>query len=161
MIPAFHLRGRSANLRVQSSKAFENYTTLVTNGTGVYCTTAQEDNATLEALLRAAIYKLVDFTRIIVMRTASDFDRPYDGEPDTVNLFYADQGSFEPAIQNIYLAGREVIAGITGNWAKTFKKGITAPNYGQYPPLASSSGAGVSAGKTPTTCKCGDANALV
>lgn len=30
------------------SQAFGNYTTLVTNGTGVYATTAQEDNATLE-----------------------------------------------------------------------------------------------------------------
>lgn len=40
----------------------------------------QEDNATLEALLRAAIYKLVDFARVIVMRTASDFDRPYNAE---------------------------------------------------------------------------------
>ncbi|KAI9666979.1 MAG: hypothetical protein M1831_001484 [Alyxoria varia] len=103
-------------------EAFTNFTDLVTNGTALYCTTAQvcqlcvwgasmvkrkdiwrgaeqsmrspqqEDNATLEALIRAAIYKLVDFSRIIVMRTASDFDRPFAGEPDTVNLFYADQG---------------------------------------------------------------------
>lgn len=57
------------------STAFGNYTTLVTNGSGIYCTTAQEDNATLEAMLRAAVNKLVDFSRIIVMRTASDFDR--------------------------------------------------------------------------------------
>lgn len=30
------------------SEAFGNYTTLVTNGSGIYATTAQEDNATLE-----------------------------------------------------------------------------------------------------------------
>lgn len=83
------------------SEAFDNTTKLFTNGTGNYCTTAQEDNATLEALLRAAVFNLTDFSRIIVMRTASDFDRPFNGEPDTVNLFYADQGGFEPAIQNI------------------------------------------------------------
>ena len=74
------------------SEALGNYTTLVTNGTGVYCTTAQEDNATLEALLRGAVAKLVDFARIVILRTASDFDRPYVGESDLQNLVYEDQG---------------------------------------------------------------------
>ncbi|KAK0936043.1 hypothetical protein LTR29_012416 [Friedmanniomyces endolithicus] len=111
------------------STAFGSYTTLVTNGSGVYCMTAQEDNATGEALLRAAIQKLVDFSRIILMRTASDFDRPYPGEAATTNLFFANQGGFEPAIQNIYLAGREVIAGILGGWNSTFAAGVNATNY--------------------------------
>ena len=73
-------------------EAFGNYLTLVTNGTGVYCTTAQEDNATLEALLRGALAKLLDFSRVIIMRTASDFDRPYAGESDLQNLVYFEQG---------------------------------------------------------------------
>ena len=111
------------------SEAFGNTTKLYTNGSGVYCTTAQEDNATLEALLRGTISKLVDFSRIIVMRTASDFDRPYNGEPDTVNLFYADQGGFEPSVKNIYLAGIKVVEGILNEWHSTFKEGIKAPNY--------------------------------
>jgi purine nucleoside permease len=51
------------------SEAFENTTTIWTNGSGVYCMTAQEDNATLEVLTRLAIEGLVDFARIIVMRT--------------------------------------------------------------------------------------------
>jgi purine nucleoside permease len=111
------------------SEAFENTTTLFTNGTGVYCTTAQEDNATLEVLVRAAAAKLVDFSRIIVMRTASDFDRPYAGEAAIFNLFYADQGGFEPAIQNIYLAGVQVVEGILKGWNKTFGKGVKPTNY--------------------------------
>ncbi|KAK0942047.1 hypothetical protein LTR48_003574 [Friedmanniomyces endolithicus] len=111
------------------STAFGNYTTLVTNGSGVYCMTAQEDNGTGEALLRAAIQKLVDFSRIILMRTASDFDRPYPGEAATTNLFFANQGGFEPALQNIYLAGREVIAGIMDGWNSTFAAGVNATNY--------------------------------
>ena len=110
------------------SEAFENTTKLFTNGSGVYGLTAQEDNATLEALLRAALHKLVDFSRIIVMRTASDFDRPYEGEADTVNLF-TDQGGFEPAIINIYLAGIKVVEGILKEWDHTFKKGIKPTNY--------------------------------
>ena len=111
------------------SEAFDNTTELFTNGTGNYCTTAQEDNATLEALLRATIYNLTDFSRIIIMRTASDFDRPYAGEPGIVNLFYANQGGFEPAIQNIYLAGIKVVQGILTEWDSTFSKGIKPSNY--------------------------------
>ncbi|KAL8660367.1 MAG: hypothetical protein Q9202_006638 [Teloschistes flavicans] len=111
------------------SEAFENTTKLFTNGSGEYCTTAQEDNATLEALLRGAINNLTDFSRIIVLRTASDFDRPYAGEADTVNLFYANQGGFEPAIQNIYLAGVKVVEGILQEWDSTFKKGVKPSNY--------------------------------
>ncbi|KAL8789794.1 MAG: hypothetical protein Q9195_006628 [Heterodermia aff. obscurata] len=111
------------------SEAFGNTTKLFTNGSGIYCTTAQEDNATLEAMLRADLNNRTDFSRIIVMRTASDFDRPFPGEADTVNLFYADQGGFEPALQNIYLAGIKVVEGILGGWEATFKKGVNATNY--------------------------------
>ena len=110
------------------SEAFGNTTSLFTNGSAVYCTTAQEDNAILEALLRGALANLTDFSRIIVMRTASDFDRPYTGQADTTNLFYESQG-FEPGLQNIYLAGVKVVEGIVNGWSQTFCSGINATNY--------------------------------
>ena len=111
------------------SEAFENYTTLLTNGSGLYCNTAQEDNATLEALLRGAVHKLIDFTRIVIMRTCSDFDRPYPGEKDTYNLFYAPQGGFDPAIENIGRAGVKVVEGIVKGWESEYAKGIKPTNY--------------------------------
>ncbi|KAF7894506.1 uncharacterized protein EAF01_009957 [Botrytis porri] len=110
-------------------EAFENTTTLLTNGSGVCCMTAQEDNATLSALLRAALFKIVDFSRIIIMRTASDFDRPYPGASVEFNLLYSNQGAFEPAVENIYLAGTEVIKGIIDGWNSTFAAGVTPTNY--------------------------------
>jgi purine nucleoside permease len=91
---------------------------------------AQEDNATLEVLLRAATTKLIDFSRIIIMRTASDFDRPYPGESASVNLFESSkQGAFAPAIKNIYLAGIKVVEGILEGWNSTFVHGVNASNY--------------------------------
>jgi len=110
-------------------EALGDYLTLVTNGTGVYCATAQEDNATAESILRAALYGLVDFSRIIVMRTFSDMDRPYSGESAVDNLLYSTQGAFLPAIANIYLAGIEVVKGILGEWDSKFEAGIPATNY--------------------------------
>lgn len=109
--------------------AFENTTKLFTNGTGDYCSTAQEDNATLEVLLRSSKHKLTDFARIIVMRTASDFDRPYPGTSATYNLLYSNQGGFEIALENIYRAGIEVVQGILAGWEKTFAKGVKPTNY--------------------------------
>jgi hypothetical protein len=91
--------------------------------------TAQEDNASLEALLRSSYANLTDFSRIIVMRTASDFDRPYLGESDLDNLFYDDQGGFLPAVENIYQAGVKVVEGILDGWNKTFEKGVKPTNY--------------------------------
>lgn len=110
------------------SEAFENTTRLFTNGTGVYCTAQQEDNATLEALLRSSLHNLTDFSRIIVMRTASDFDRPYIGGSVIVNLLDENQG-YEPALRNIYLAGVKVVEGILKEWTKRFEVGIKPSNY--------------------------------
>lgn len=111
------------------SEAFENTTRIWTNGSGVYCATAEEDNATLEAILRAAKMNLTDYSRAIVMRTASDFDRPPPGISEIQNLLYVDQGGFPPAIKNIYLAGVKVVTGILEGWESTFEKGIEPPNY--------------------------------
>lgn len=109
--------------------AFDRTTSVLTNGTGVYCTTAQEDNATLEALLRGAKHRLLDFARIIVMRTASDFERQHEGQSSLDNLIWADQGSFEPAVQNLYNAGVQVVQGILHGWNSTFAAGIPPTNY--------------------------------
>lgn len=53
------------------SEAFENTTRIWTNGTGVYCMSAQEDNAILEGLVRGTIAGLVDFSRVILYRAGS------------------------------------------------------------------------------------------
>ncbi|KAK3937205.1 putative purine nucleoside protein [Diplogelasinospora grovesii] len=111
------------------SEAFENVTKVWTNGTGEYCMTAQEDNATLEVLVRMAIEGLVDFSRIIVMRTGSDFDRPPPGVSAYDHLLVLNQNGFEIAIENIYIAGIEIVKGILENWNQTFKKGVKPSNY--------------------------------
>jgi purine nucleoside permease len=101
-----------------------NLTELLTNGTGTYCMTAEEDNATLEALVRVAKFGLVDFSRIIVMRTASDFDRQYPGQTAVDNLLFTNQGAFLPSIANLYIAGIKVVEGIISGWSSTFEAGI-------------------------------------
>ncbi|KAI0668137.1 purine nucleoside permease [Trametes maxima] len=108
--------------------AFENATTLFTNGSAIYCTSQQEDNAVLAALLRGALAGRVDFTRIIVMRTASDFDRPFPGQTAVANLFSSFPG-FAVAIANIAAAGVPVVTGIVAQWDARFAAGVKPRNY--------------------------------
>ncbi|KAJ7784544.1 purine nucleoside permease [Mycena metata] len=109
------------------AEAFENATLLLTNQDGVYCSTQQEDNAVLNALLRAALSGLVDFSRIIVMRAGSDFDRPPEGGSAAENLFALAVG-FPPALLNLRIAGVKIVQGIVDGWAGTFKRGIEPTN---------------------------------
>ncbi|OJT02826.1 Purine nucleoside permease [Trametes pubescens] len=108
--------------------AFENATHIWTNGSATYCTTQQEDNGILEALLRGARARLVDFARVLIMRTASDFDRPYPGQSAEANLFAFSPG-FAISIANLPAAGVPVVKGIVAQWHSRFKAGIRPSNY--------------------------------
>jgi purine nucleoside permease len=93
------------------------WTKTLTDGKGVYCTTQQEDNATYEALKRAASVHRVDLSRVAVLRAGSDFDRPYQGQSSADNLLnYAAQGGFEIALDNLYRAGNPLVQQIVTHW---------------------------------------------
>ncbi|CAN0624677.1 Purine nucleoside permease [Burkholderia multivorans] len=93
------------------------WTKLLTDGQGTYCMTAQEDNATFEALKRAASVQRVDLARVAVLRTGSDFDRPHRGQTSADNLLnYAAQGGFAPATENLYRAGNPLVQEIVTHW---------------------------------------------
>jgi purine nucleoside permease len=80
-------------------------------------------------MLRAALLGLVDFARIVLLRTASDFDRPPPGVDPVYHLRKAAQGGFGPAIQNILLAGRPFVDDVVNNWNETYENGIVPTNY--------------------------------
>ncbi|SAK63412.1 purine nucleoside permease [Caballeronia calidae] len=93
------------------------WTRLLTDGRGVYCTTQQEDNATYEALRRAASVGRADVSRVAVLRAGSDFDRPYPGQSAVDNLLnYAAQGGFAPAIENLYRTGHPFVQTVVTHW---------------------------------------------
>ena len=95
------------------------WTKIMTDGKGTYCTTQQEDNATFEALTRAANAHRVDLSRVAVLRTGSDFDRPYAGQTSADNLLnYQAQGGFPLAIANLYLTGNPLVQEIATHWGE-------------------------------------------
>ncbi|KAF7316197.1 WD-REPEATS-REGION domain-containing protein [Mycena indigotica] len=106
----------------------ENTTKVLTNGNAVYCTTQQEDNATLNVLFRATLAGLLDFSRVIVMRAGSDFDRPYATQTVIDNLLGPTPG-FAPSLMNLYLVGIKVVEGIISQWDGRFAAGVKPMNY--------------------------------
>ena len=94
------------------------WTRLLTGGAGVYCTTQQEDNATLNALTRGAQSGLVDLKRVAVMRSGSDFDRQYPHQSafEALRAQTSLKGSIKISTENLAIAGMPVVDAIVAGW---------------------------------------------
>lgn len=56
----------------------------------------------------------VDINRVMVLRTASNFDQPYPGQ--TQQSVQVNSGGYTPAIQNAYQVGSVVAHFIIDHW---------------------------------------------
>ncbi|HEY1394194.1 MAG TPA: purine nucleoside permease [Methylibium sp.] len=99
---------------------------LLSDGQASYCTTQQEDNATYNALARATAAGRADVKRLAVLRTASNFDRPYPGQTAYASLMASTSGAtggFVPATENLVRAGGPLVRDIVARWA-LWKDGV-------------------------------------
>jgi len=94
------------------------WTALLTDGEGLYCTTQQEDNATLTALTRGAQSGLLDLKRVAVLRSGSDFDRPYPQQDAlaAMRAQFALTGAARIAADNLVRAGIPLVNTIAQHW---------------------------------------------
>ena len=88
---------------------------LATDGAAEPCTTQQEDNASLTALERAAEAGLVDFARVAVLRTVSNFDREAPGQSAAESLS-ARSGGYLPSVVNAYRVAGALAHAIVADW---------------------------------------------
>jgi purine nucleoside permease len=95
------------------------WTALLTDGEGIYCTSQEEDNATLTALTRGAQSGLLDVKRVAVLRSGSDFDRPYPHQSavETLRAQTALTGAVRIATDNLVRAGQPLVDAIAQHWA--------------------------------------------
>jgi purine nucleoside permease len=103
------------------------WTRLLTGGKGDYCTTQQEDNATLNALTRGSEAGLVDLKRVAVLRSGSDFDRPYPHQSPNASLKaqLALPGAGRIAAVNLVHAGMPLVEDIVKHW-DAWQNGVPA-----------------------------------
>lgn len=105
-------------------EGIQDWTSLVTGGAANYCTSQMEDNATLTALRRAADAGRLDFDRIAVLRTASNFDREPPGKTPIESLT-ANSGGFGPATTNAYRVGGAFADAVIAGWG-AWSEGVPA-----------------------------------
>ena len=99
-----------------------NWTRLLTDGKGTYCTTQQEDNATYEALRRGAAAGRLDLHRVAVLRTGANFDRPHPGQTAQESL-NAQSGGFPISTANLVRAAWPLVSDIVARWPQ-WREGV-------------------------------------
>jgi purine nucleoside permease len=100
-----------------------------TDGRGIYGMSDNEDHGTMTSLRRLAAAKLINWDRVMVLRTASDFDQPYPGRSALQAI--GDSSSeglpiaMDIALQNAYRAGSAVTREIIRNW-QVWEAGVSS-----------------------------------
>ncbi len=99
-----------------------------TDGKGNYVTTAMEDAGTLQSLTFLAHAGKVDLNRVLVLRTASDFDQGVPGRSAAESLAANKIGKytgFLPALDAAWRVSNVVVTTLLKNWA-TYKDQLPA-----------------------------------
>ena len=92
-----------------------------TDGKGNFVTTAMEDTGTMQSLTGLANAGKVDLKRVMVLRTASNFDSQPPGRTAVENLAEENSGlysAFIPSVEAAYRVGSRVLHELTGHWDK-------------------------------------------
>ena len=90
-----------------------------TDGKGNYVTTAMEDTGTMQSLTFLARAGRVNINRVLVLRTASDFDQPAPGRTAAESLAQNKIGQYTgyyPALEAAWRVGHVVVAKLVGEW---------------------------------------------
>ena len=101
----------------------EDWTRYWTHGTGVFATTAEEDAGLMQALTLLSHAHRVDLARVLVLRTASDYDAPPPGE--TAAQLLASEGqetgfsAYLASVDAAYAVGSKVVLRLSADWHAT------------------------------------------
>jgi purine nucleoside permease len=102
------------------SKWAEDWVRYWSAGASQYYTTACEDSGIMRALTNLSNAKKIDLNRVLVLRTASDYDQPPPGETPAQSLATKDSpehlGGFLPSLEAVFRVGNKVVSDIVKNW---------------------------------------------
>jgi purine nucleoside permease len=93
-----------------------------TDGAGNYVTTAMEDTGTLQSLTFLARAGKVELRRVLVLRTASNFDMQWPGGDAAESLsgekLGAGYSAYLPALDAAHRVGRQVVHALVADWVR-------------------------------------------
>jgi Purine nucleoside permease len=92
-----------------------------TDGKGNYATTAMEDSGTLQALTFLGKAGRANRERVLVLRTANNYDQQRPGISAAESLAetkIGQYGAYLPALESAWRVGRVVVEEIAGHWKR-------------------------------------------
>jgi purine nucleoside permease len=92
-----------------------------TVGQGHFATTAMEDTGSLQSLQFLARANKVDWNRILVLRTVSNYDRQpigMDAASSLASQRIGQYGAYLPSLESAYTVGHSVVGELIKNWDK-------------------------------------------
>jgi purine nucleoside permease len=99
-----------------------NWVKYYSDGKGEYVTTAMEDTGTLQSLTWLAKAGKVDVNRVLVLRTASNFDMQWPGGDAAESLsgekLESGYSAYIPALEAAHKVGSKVVHELVSGWAK-------------------------------------------
>jgi purine nucleoside permease len=99
----------------------EEWLSYFTGGKGQFATTAMEDTGTLLSLKNLANAGRVNWHRILVLRTVSNFDQPPRGMSAAESLAHQRIGTYSaylPSLEAAYAVGHPVVHELLTNWPR-------------------------------------------
>jgi purine nucleoside permease len=97
------------------------WTRYFTDGKGHFATTAMEDTGTLQSLRFLANAGRIDWNRVMVLRTVSNFDQQPRGMSAADSLAHQRIGSYSaylPSLESAYVVGHVVVTELLNHWSK-------------------------------------------
>lgn len=92
-----------------------------TGGKGEFATTAMEDTGTLQSLQFLTVAGKVDWNRVLVLRTVSNYDRQPRGMSAAESLAHQRVGTYSaylPSLEAAYRAGHAVVNELLAHWKR-------------------------------------------
>ena len=92
-----------------------------TGGKGEFATTAMEDTGTLQALQFLAAAAKVDWNRVLVLRTVSNYDQQPRGMSAAESLAHQRVGTYSaylPSLEAAYRVGHVVVNELMTHWTQ-------------------------------------------
>jgi purine nucleoside permease len=92
-----------------------------TGGQGHFATTAMEDTGTLQSLKLLAHAAKVDWQRVLVLRTVSNFDQQpkgMDAATSLSNQRIGQYGAYLPSLESAYVVGHVVVGELIKGWER-------------------------------------------
>jgi purine nucleoside permease len=93
----------------------DDWTKLYTKGQGLCAMTNMEDHGLANALTRLAVLRKVDFQRVLVLRTGSNFSLP-PGDQTAAESMVAEYAGMIPALEAAYAVGSPVVHALVKDW---------------------------------------------